>query len=61
MTSFAFPITQARSAALAVLLAAAGFAGTAYANDEYGTGHEAVIAQAASSQPSAPRLSTTSR
>lgn len=54
MTSFAFPITQARSAALAVLLAAAGFAGTAYANDEYGTGHEAVIAQAASSQPSAP-------
>lgn len=50
MTSFAFPIARAaRSTALAVLLAATGFAGAAYADDEYGTGHETVIRQAAAS------------
>jgi hypothetical protein len=42
----------ARVATLA--LALAPIAGAAYADDEYGTGHSAVIAQAASSQPSAP-------
>ncbi|HET7594832.1 MAG TPA: hypothetical protein VFK49_05215 [Stellaceae bacterium] len=35
-------------------LALAPIAGVAYADDEYGTGHAAVIAQAASSQPTAP-------
>ena len=53
MTSFAFARAQAaRSAALALLLAAAGFAGTAYADDEYGTSHEMVIRQAAASPAS---------
>ena len=42
----------ARIATLA--LALAPIAGVAYADDEYGTGHAAVIAQAASSQPTAP-------
>ena len=42
----------ARIATLA--LALAPIAGVAYADDEYGTGHAAVIAQAASSQPAAP-------
>lgn len=42
----------ARIATLA--LALAPVAGVAYADDEYGTGHAAVIAQAASSQPAAP-------
>src|SRR6266851_3431376 len=35
-------------------LALTPLAGAAYADDEYGTGHAAVIAQAASSQPTAP-------
>ena len=43
----------ARVATLSLALAAP-FAGAAYADDEYGTGHAAVIAQAAASQPSAP-------
>jgi hypothetical protein len=43
----------ARIATLSLALAAP-FAGSALADDEYGTGHEAVIAQAAASQPSAP-------
>ena len=43
----------ARIATLSLALAAP-FAGSALADDEYGTRHEAVIAQAAASQPSAP-------
>jgi len=43
----------ARAAALSLALVAP-IAVTAYADDEYGTQHEAVIAQAASSIPSAP-------
>lgn len=43
----------ARIATLSLALAAP-FAGSALADDEYGTGHAAVIAQAAASQPSAP-------
>jgi len=43
----------ARVATLSLALAAP-FAGAAYADDEYGTGHAAVIAQAAASQPAAP-------
>lgn len=46
----------ARIATLSLALAAP-FAGSALADDEYGSDHAAVIAQAASSQPSAP-LST---
>ena len=42
----------ARVATLA--LALAPLAGVAYADDEYNTGHAAVIAQAALSQPAAP-------
>jgi hypothetical protein len=42
----------ARIATLSLALAAP-FAGAAFADDEYGTGHAAVIAQAAASQPSA--------
>jgi hypothetical protein len=40
----------ARAAALS--LALAGFAGAAYADDEYGTGHEVLVQQAARSAPS---------
>ena len=43
----------ARAAALSLALVAP-LAVTAYADDEYGTQHEAVISQAASSMPSAP-------
>jgi hypothetical protein len=43
----------ARIATLSLALAAP-FAGAAFADDEYGTGHAAVIAQAASSQHAAP-------
>jgi hypothetical protein len=43
----------ARIATLSLVLAAP-FAGSALADDEYGTGHAAVIGQAAASQPSAP-------
>jgi|SRR6185437_775790 hypothetical protein len=43
----------ARIATLSLALAAP-FAGSAFADDEYGTGHAAVIAQAASSQHAAP-------
>jgi hypothetical protein len=43
----------ARVATLSLALAAP-FAGVAFADDEYGTGHEAVVAQAASSQRTAP-------
>ena len=43
----------ARIATLSLALAAP-FAGAALADDEYGTGQAAVIAQAAASQPSAP-------
>jgi hypothetical protein len=43
----------ARAAALSLALVAP-MAVTAYADDEYGTQHEAVIRQAASSSPSAP-------
>ncbi|HKW54218.1 MAG TPA: hypothetical protein VJO12_11040, partial [Stellaceae bacterium] len=43
----------ARIATLSLALAAP-FAGSALADDEYGTGHAAVIAQAASSQHAAP-------
>jgi hypothetical protein len=53
MTRFS---SLARIATLSLALAAP-FATVAYADDEYGTGHGAVIAQAAASQPSAP-LST---
>ena len=45
----------ARIATLSLMLAAP-FAGSALADDEYGTGHNLVIAQAAASQP-APQLS----
>lgn len=40
----------ARAAALS--LALAGFAGAAYADDEYDTGHEALVQQSARSAPS---------
>jgi hypothetical protein len=50
MTRFS---SLARIATLSLALAAP-FATVAYADDEYGTGHSAVIAQAAASQPSAP-------
>ena len=43
----------ARAAALSLALVAP-MAVTAYADDEYGTQHEAVISQSASSTPSAP-------
>jgi len=46
----------ARIATLSLVLASP-FAGPALADDEYGTGHAAVIAQAAASQPAA-ELST---
>ena len=55
MTRSTFPVTWlARTAVLSLVLAASGLAGTAYANDEYGTNHETVIRQAAASAPKAP-------
>jgi hypothetical protein len=45
--------TLARAATLSMALAIP-VASIAYADDEYGTGHESVIQQAAASQPSAP-------
>lgn len=45
--------TLARAATLSLALALP-FVSVAYADDEYGTGHAAVIQQAAASQPSAP-------
>ncbi|HKW53257.1 MAG TPA: hypothetical protein VJO12_06170 [Stellaceae bacterium] len=45
--------TPARAATLSMALAFP-IATMTYANDEYGTGHEAVIQQAAASTPSAP-------
>ena len=50
MTRFS---TLARAATLSMALAFP-IATIAYADDEYGTGHEAVIQQAAASTPSAP-------
>jgi hypothetical protein len=47
----------ARIATLSLALAGP-FAGSALADDEYGSGHAAVIAQAAASQPSAPLSAT---
>jgi len=47
--------TLARAATLSLALALpalAGFAGAAHADDEYGTGHEALVQQAARSAPS---------
>jgi hypothetical protein len=52
MSATARLASLARVATLA--LALAPLAGTAFADDEYGTGHAAVIAQAAASQATAP-------
>jgi hypothetical protein len=46
-------LTRAATLSLALALPAlAGFAGAAHADDEYGTGHEALVQQAARSAPS---------
>jgi hypothetical protein len=46
-------LTRAATLALALAVpAVAGFAGAAHADDEYGTGHEALVQQAARSAPS---------
>jgi hypothetical protein len=59
MIGSAFPLARpGRAAALALLLAA--FAGTAYANDEYGTDHDTVISQAAASSGYGERASIAS-
>ena len=42
-----------RALAMALALSAFGF-GAAYADDEYGTGHESLVRQAAASTPGAP-------
>ncbi len=53
MTKSAFA-RLSRGATLALLLAAPGLTSAAYANDEYATGHETVIRQAANSARTSP-------
>ena len=50
MTKSALPFARlTRTTALALALVTSGLAGVAYADDEYGTSHETVIRQAATS------------